>query len=90
MESKRDAEKTEAQLLNRFDYAWNTNNNGARRPDDIFRKLDKIASGSTKFPIIARKLLTFTNKQVGIAIKAGERPSPEDKMNRWSEGERDN
>lgn len=87
MESKRDAEKTEAQLLNRFDYAWNTSINGARRPDDIIRKLNKIASGSTKFPIIARKLLPFTQKQVGIRIKAGKLPSPENKLNTYADEE---
>ncbi|KAM3712889.1 hypothetical protein ACJW31_01G213500 [Castanea mollissima] len=85
MESKRNAEKTEAQLLNRFDYAWNTSLNGARRPGDILQKLNKIASGTTRYPIIVRKLLPFSHKQVGIRIKASKLPSPENKLNTYEE-----
>ncbi|KAE7998574.1 hypothetical protein FH972_003108 [Carpinus fangiana] len=69
-ESKRDAEKTEAQLLNRFDYAWNSSNNGARRQYDILLKLKKDATNTIQFSNIVRKLMPFDQKQVGIRIKA--------------------
>lgn len=78
MENKRDAEKTEAQLLNRFDYAWNTSTNGARRQYDILPKLDKIASKTTRFSNVVWKFLPFDQKQVGIRIKASKLPSPAD------------
>lgn len=81
MDNKRDAEETEAQLLNRFDYAWNTSVNGARRPNDILSKLNKIASKTIKFSDIIRKLLPFDQKQVGVRIKASKLPLPEDKSN---------
>jgi hypothetical protein len=70
VENKRDAEKTEAKLLNRFDYAWNSSSNGARRPYYILLKLDKVASNTIQFSNIVRKLLPFDQKQVGIRIKA--------------------
>nr|DAD44459.1 TPA_asm: hypothetical protein HUJ06_002689 [Nelumbo nucifera] len=75
MESKEEAEKTEAQLLGIFDYAWNKGGNCARRPDDILIKLNKITSSTIRFPYIARKLQKwrwdnpFIQKQVGITIK---------------------
>lgn len=77
MENKRDAEKTEAQLLNRFDYAWNSSSNGARRPYDILSKLNKVASNTIQFSNIVRKLLLFDQKQVGIRIKASTRADEE-------------
>ncbi|KAL0338973.1 UNVERIFIED_CONTAM: protein EFFECTOR OF TRANSCRIPTION 2 [Sesamum angustifolium] len=43
MKSKNDAVITEKQLLDKFDYAWNKGSNGARRHDDICRKLDSLA-----------------------------------------------
>nr|XP_023906613.1 protein EFFECTOR OF TRANSCRIPTION 2-like [Quercus suber]POF18384.1 protein effector of transcription 2 [Quercus suber] len=85
MESKRDAEKTEDKLLIRFDYAWNTHSNGARRRDDILQKLNKIDSGTTRYPNMVRKLLPFSQKQVGIRIKASKLPSPENKLNTYAD-----
>jgi hypothetical protein len=77
MESKRDAEKTEAQLLKRFDYAWNSSINGARRPYDILLKLKKDATNTIQFSNIVRKLMPFDQKQVGIRIKASTRADEE-------------
>ncbi|KAL2321378.1 hypothetical protein Fmac_030347 [Flemingia macrophylla] len=70
LQSKEDALRTEAQLLNTFDYAWNTSNNGIRRPDDILQNFHKIASGTRTLSDVARALLPFTQKQVGIRIKS--------------------
>lgn len=66
MKSKRDAENTESQLLAKFDYAWNKEKNGMRRPSDIFQKLDQGSntSGFIKFPLF------FKPKKVGIKIEA--------------------
>lgn len=79
MQSKSDAIRTETQLLNTFDYAWNTSINGSRRPDDILEKLKKISSSTSHFSDIAHKLLRFSQKQVGIKIKARQLPSAEHK-----------
>lgn len=68
-ETMSDAEKTEAQLLDTFDYAWNKGSNGVRRPTDILQKLDRCTSPGTRFPAIVRKLLTFQKKE-GIKIEA--------------------
>ncbi|KAG6662076.1 protein EFFECTOR OF TRANSCRIPTION 2-like isoform X2 [Carya illinoinensis] len=87
MENKREAEKTEAQLLKTFDYAWNTSNNGVRRPNDIVWKLDRIAANTTQFPKVVRKLLPFGQKQVGISIKARKLPSPENKLSACADEE---
>ncbi|XVE98011.1 hypothetical protein REPUB_Repub03eG0068500 [Reevesia pubescens] len=70
MENKADSYRTEAQLLNTFDYAWNKGSNGARRHDDILQKLDKRASNHTTVAIFSKKHLPFLQKQVGIKIKA--------------------
>ncbi|KAI8553563.1 hypothetical protein RHMOL_Rhmol05G0025400 [Rhododendron molle] len=70
MKNKSNAEKTEAQLLDTFDYAWNKGSNGVRRPNDILQKLDRSTSPSTRFPSIVRKLLTFQEKKKGIKIEA--------------------
>ncbi|KAH1105479.1 hypothetical protein J1N35_009247 [Gossypium stocksii] len=43
MENKADARGTEAQLLRKYDYAWNKGSNGIRRHDDILQKLGKHA-----------------------------------------------
>eukprot|EP00250_Pteridium_aquilinum_P011781 c202_g1_i1 orf=27-767(+) len=40
-ESKCDAAAIESGLLKIFDYAWNRDKNGERRPDDAFRKLQQ-------------------------------------------------
>ncbi|XP_061352656.1 protein EFFECTOR OF TRANSCRIPTION 2-like [Gastrolobium bilobum] len=79
MQNKGDALRTEAQLLSTFDYAWNTSNNGNRRPDEILQKLNKIASGTRTFSDVARVLLPFTQKQVGIRIKSSMQPLKDDK-----------
>ncbi|KAJ4959207.1 hypothetical protein NE237_026318 [Protea cynaroides] len=76
MENKKEAERTEALLLGVFDYAWNKGGNGARRPNDILVKLDRICSKTTPLPSIARKIQEwkrqhpFPQKQMGIKIKA--------------------
>ncbi|KAJ9688191.1 hypothetical protein PVL29_014089 [Vitis rotundifolia] len=70
IESKRDAERTESRLLKAFDYAWNKGSNGARRPSDVLRKLDKTSSSTPLFPSITRKFQMLGQKQVGIRIKA--------------------
>ncbi|RZC27787.1 Protein EFFECTOR OF TRANSCRIPTION 2 [Glycine soja] len=70
MQNKEDALRTETQLLSTFDYAWSTSNNGIRRPDDILQKLHQIASGTRTLSDMARALLPFTQKQVGIQIKS--------------------
>ncbi|PON50432.1 Effector of transcription, partial [Parasponia andersonii] len=80
MQSKSDAIRTETQLLNTFDYAWNTSINGSRRPDDILQKLKKISSSTTHFSDIGRKLVPFRHKQVGIRIEARKLPSAENKF----------
>ena len=70
IESKRDAERTESRLLKTFDYAWNKGSNGARRPSDVLRKLEKTSSSTPPFPSITRKFQMLGQKQVGIIIKA--------------------
>lgn len=70
MESKRDAEKTESQLLKTFDYAWNKGSNGSRRLNDVIKKLESLSSKTSPFPSITRKLRMLGQKQVGIRIKA--------------------
>lgn len=74
MQNKEDAKRTEDQLLSTFDYAWNTSNNAIRRPDDILQKLNKIASGTRTFSDMAKLLLPFTQRQVGIPIKSSKLP----------------
>ncbi|XP_011093698.1 protein EFFECTOR OF TRANSCRIPTION 2 [Sesamum indicum] len=71
MKSKKDAEITEKQLLDKFDYAWNKGSNGGRRHDDICRKLDSLAK-SSQFSYLAKKLLSFNQKKVGIKIRTYE------------------
>ncbi|KAL0558482.1 hypothetical protein IC582_003055 [Cucumis melo] len=75
MKNKRDAQMTEAQLLKTFDYAWNTSGNGARRHNDVIKKLEDIASQTTKSTFISRKLLPFRQKKMGIKIKTS-KPIP--------------
>lgn len=87
MHSKRDAEETETRLLNRFNYAWNTSKNGVRRPNDILQKVNEIASSTTRFPNIVRKLLPFSQKQVGIRIKASKLPSAGNKQSSYADEE---
>nr|XP_012466427.1 unnamed protein product [Gossypium raimondii] len=59
MKSKAAAQRTEARLLEKYDYAWNIGSNGARRPNDILRKLDKHVSNKRHLPIKIK-----SNKQV--------------------------
>ncbi|KAK7272758.1 hypothetical protein RJT34_29579 [Clitoria ternatea] len=86
MQNKEDALRTETQLLSTFDYAWNTNNNGSRRPDDIIQKLNQIASGTRTFSDVAKALLPFTQKQVGIRIKSSKAPLTDDKLDEADKG----
>ncbi|XWS17383.1 hypothetical protein CRYUN_Cryun33cG0062800 [Craigia yunnanensis] len=87
MENKADAQRTEAQLLITFDYAWNKGSNGARRHDDILQKLDKRASNRTKLAIFSRKHLPFLQKQVGIKIKASKLLSQDNEFSKYADGE---
>ncbi|XP_012076894.1 protein EFFECTOR OF TRANSCRIPTION 2 isoform X2 [Jatropha curcas] len=77
IKDKRSAEKTEALLLDTFDYAWNKGSNGARRPDDIIQKLSKIASSNSTFSSIAKRILFLSPGRVGIRIEANKPLSPE-------------
>lgn len=69
MDSKKDAEKTESQLLKTFDYAWNRGMNGERRPGDIHQKLNAAASSAKRVPLVFRKLHVSHPKKVGLSIK---------------------
>ncbi|KAL6558546.1 hypothetical protein OROMI_018896 [Orobanche minor] len=71
MTSKKDAEITERQLLDKFNYAWNKGSNGERRQDDIHRKLDHLAKQS-QFSLLVKKFLFVRKKQVGVKIKTPE------------------
>ncbi|OIT33955.1 PREDICTED: protein EFFECTOR OF TRANSCRIPTION 2-like [Nicotiana attenuata] len=68
MNDNKDAEKTESQLLDRFDYAWNKGSNGVRRHNDVLQKLDGI-SRATRLPAFVRKLQLSLEKQKGVRIK---------------------
>ena len=74
MQNKKEAEKTEAQLLRYFDYAWNKGGNGARRQDDVLLKLDKIASGTLRSDLLAKlphlHWRLFGGKHEGVRINA--------------------
>lgn len=67
MKSKKDAEITEKQLLDRFDYAWNKGFNGARRKDDICKILDRREKASL-FNLFTKRVLFPNQKKVGIKI----------------------
>ncbi|CAJ1951601.1 unnamed protein product [Sphenostylis stenocarpa] len=86
MQNKEDALRTESQLLSTFDYAWNTSNNGIRRPEEILQKLQKIASGSITLSDVTRALLPFTQKQVGIRIKSSKLPQADHKLDEADNG----
>lgn len=79
MENNSDALKTEAKLLDTFDYGWNTINNGRRRPYDILQMLDKIASTTVTFSYVAKSLIPFIQNKVGIPIKSNKFPKTYDK-----------
>ncbi|KAI4379524.1 hypothetical protein MLD38_005806 [Melastoma candidum] len=80
MLSKADAERMEFLLLKTFDYAWNKGANGARRPDDVFRKLDEVSSRGHSLSSFAKKLLHISPKKVGVKIK-GEPHADEKDLN---------
>lgn len=86
MQTKGDALQTESQLLSTFDYAWNTINNGPRRPGDILEMLNKISSGTRTFSDVAKSLLPFTQKKVGIPIKSSMLPVKDNKSNEVDSG----
>ncbi|GAB2292473.1 hypothetical protein Dimus_026711 [Dionaea muscipula] len=69
MNSKIDAKRSEAQLLGKFDYAWNKVENGSRRPSDVLQKIDKIASQTFRVPRFFKRLQSLREKQLGIPIK---------------------
>lgn len=72
MVDKKRAEKTEAELLAVFDYAWNICGNGACRREEILLKLDSKAS--SQINAIQRKLQLWKHlpigRKVGIDIDA--------------------
>ncbi|XLR65995.1 hypothetical protein S83_016667 [Arachis hypogaea] len=78
MNNKEEAKRIESQLLKTFDYAWNISSNGCRRPNDILQKINKISSSTRTISDMARELLPFTRKQVGIRIKVDEEEEDSD------------
>jgi hypothetical protein len=86
MQTKGDALQTESQLLNTFDYAWNTINNGKRRPEDILQMLNKISSGSRTLSDVAKSLIPFTQKKVGIPINSSKLPMTDNKSDEADNG----
>nr|XP_043624568.1 protein EFFECTOR OF TRANSCRIPTION 2-like [Erigeron canadensis]XP_043624569.1 protein EFFECTOR OF TRANSCRIPTION 2-like [Erigeron canadensis] len=74
MDSKKDAEIAESQLLKTFDYAWNRGMNGERRPGDIHQKLSNAASHTKRVHLIFKKLHAFPPKKVGLKIKRCDSP----------------
>lgn len=86
MQNTGEALSTEAQLLSTFDYAWNTIKNGTRRPNDILEMLNNFASGTTTFSDVAKLLLPFTQKKVGIPIKSSKLPLTDDKLDEADNG----
>lgn len=90
MQSKGDAQKTETQLLNTFDYAWNTSINGSRRPEDILDKLNKISSSRLRLGAVFQRVLPFSQRQVGIRIKACKLLSTENNYNTCADEESPN
>jgi hypothetical protein len=86
MQTKGDALQTESQLLNTFDYAWNTINNGKRRPEDILQMLNKISSGSRTLSDVAKSLIPFTQKKIGIPINSSKLPMTDNKSDEADNG----
>ncbi|KAK1413866.1 hypothetical protein QVD17_29602 [Tagetes erecta] len=77
MESKKDAEKTESQLLRTFDYAWNRGMNGERRPNDIHKKLNNTVVHHRRVLSVFKKILDFPTKEVGLRINRCDSPVSE-------------
>ncbi|CAI9100542.1 OLC1v1037666C1 [Oldenlandia corymbosa var. corymbosa] len=71
MENIRDAEKTESDLLEKFDYAWNKGSNGNRRRNDILKKLGRISKPYS----FLTKLQIMPQQKKGIKIKVSKQPS---------------
>ncbi|KVH93946.1 hypothetical protein Ccrd_003991 [Cynara cardunculus var. scolymus] len=69
MNTKKDAKKTESELLKTFDYAWNRGMNGERRPGDIHQKLNAAASSAKRVPLLFKKFHVLQPKKVGVSIK---------------------
>ncbi|RCV13764.1 hypothetical protein SETIT_2G371900v2 [Setaria italica] len=67
MDNKQEAEKTEAQLLRIFDYAWNKLQNGACRCEEILLKLEQGAT-SRRSSLLSR---VCHSKQDIFGVKAG-------------------
>ncbi|PUZ72716.1 hypothetical protein GQ55_2G417000 [Panicum hallii var. hallii] len=67
MDNKQEAEKTEAQLLRVFDYAWNKLQNGACRREEILLKLEQGAA-SHRSSLLSR---VRHMKQDIFGVKAG-------------------
>ncbi|CAL5083776.1 unnamed protein product [Urochloa decumbens] len=67
MDNKQEAEKTEAQLLRVFDYAWNKLQNGACRREEILVKLEQAAA-SHRTSLLSR---ICHMKQDIFGVKAG-------------------
>ncbi|KAL8141889.1 hypothetical protein V2J09_014921 [Rumex salicifolius] len=78
MSSKKDAERTEAELLAYFDYAWNKVSNGMKRPSDVILKIEEVSSSATLN--VLKMLKSLTEKKVGIPIKPNIPSSPPNKM----------
>ncbi|KAK0572298.1 hypothetical protein LWI29_029351 [Acer saccharum] len=90
MKSKAEALKVEAQLLDRFDYAWNKGSNVRRRHDDVLRKLDKVPSRNIQFPRFIRKIIRFSQKPMGIEIKETKQLSLEQKFSNYADEKSNN
>ncbi|KAI5664667.1 hypothetical protein M9H77_23990 [Catharanthus roseus] len=80
MTNSRDAEKTEAELLDTFDYAWNKDSNGPRRRNDILRRIYR----SSSIPQFLQKFQFFPQRPKGIKIKACQPPFLEDRYNLYT------
>ncbi|KAF5776227.1 putative transcription factor HRT family [Helianthus annuus] len=74
MESKKDAEKTESQLLKTFDYAWNRGMNGERRPKDIHKKLNNTELHPKRVLLVFKNIRVIPPKEVGLRIKRCDPP----------------
>ncbi|GKV11897.1 hypothetical protein SLEP1_g23115 [Rubroshorea leprosula] len=83
--NKADAQRTEAEILNRFDYAWNKGCNGSRRPEDILKKLDEVASGRSSLLTNIVKILPCHQKLEGIKIKTSKPLSLDHEFNTYAD-----
>ncbi|TVU38172.1 hypothetical protein EJB05_11528 [Eragrostis curvula] len=69
MDNKQEAEKTEAQLLRVFDYAWNKLQNGACRREEVLLKLERISYRSSLLSRVRHMKQTIFGEKAGIKIK---------------------